>query len=311
MDFDVILSKKCSSFVRRATSGPAGTPDWGVILQILSIIGSNPGTVPFFVSAICTLITKGSAPVRENAVMLVDALFKNAKTAPLKMLQSPVLMKYLSDPIVSDNPTLQNFVHKEAPEWVAACTAHHCLSAEFQKWQEKACARYFVRKLTSPIRKKFLDELNDSLELLDMFLQSLITSITDGVEDCLVDDMFPNVNEIARRLLALKPTIVDKQVLSAIITVHDFCDLCRRMHSDYKMNKKVSVEDAAVATESAKKKLAKIINMNTQKPPKKKVRESVDITVDEFFAEFDKIKESEQNETQNTDDLLSLLDLNN
>lgn len=222
------------------------------------------------------------------------------------MLQSPILMKYISDPKIAENPKLQNFIYKEAPEWVNICVSNNCIKGNFQKWQQKVCSKHFIPKLTNPIRKKFLDELNSSFELLDMFLQSLITSIIDETEDNLISEMHPNVDEITRRLHVLKPTIIDKQISSAILAVQDLCDLCQQVYNDYNKNKKVNIDNVINTKDNCKCRLKKIISMNEDKSKKPKIKrkENTDLTVDEFFAEFDKIKESEN---KKTDDLLLLI----
>ncbi|KAH0793206.1 hypothetical protein GPJ56_002915 [Histomonas meleagridis] len=321
MDLETIYINKVENLVKKSITGPPGTPDWSSILQILSIFDSQPGSVPIFLTIICKYISKGTFAAKQNSLILVDALFKNSKRQQLQSLQSPVLMKHLSQPGISENPALQNFLYKTTPSWINSCTSQNCLDPKFSKWQQSQFSTHFVPKLTRSIKKKFYDNISASMELLVMFSQCIIASFADGgTEEGLLKEMIPNVREIARRLCDLEPTIVDPDLRNALRITHDFCDFCQQTFGTYKKTKEVNTNDVVAAATKAQNKLNAIISKKKEPKEKeitKKKKEKNDLTVEEFFAELDKLKSNnnsvdkkenvEQEKKNNNEDLLSLI----
>lgn len=255
--------------------------------------------------------------MKTNCLILIDALFKNSKRTQLQFLQSRELTHPLSDPLILNNPELRNFLCKTTPAWTTACAAQNCLNPDFAEWQESVTRAHFIPKLTDKIRKKMFKDVNASMEVLVMFSQCLIASFADGIgpEEPLLAEILPNVREIARRLTELQPTIVDPQLYTSISIERAFCDVCQDVMAEYKKTRQFDVNallaEMAKAQNAIKKKVQPVHHSKAKKrvPPRHRGEQKTDISVEEFFNEFDKIKHLSQPQQliTTTDDLIDSL----
>ena len=304
MDLDYALHAQAESLVRKAIAGPSGTPDWSSILKILGLIDSSSVIIPTFVEVICKTLSRGKKSQCLNCLILIDALFKNSKKQQLSLLQSAKLVRQLNSPIIQHSPELHNFLYKNAPSWVSNCSAQNCLEQFFSSWQESVCRMHYVPKMTEAIRKKLSNDLDASLEVLVMFGQCLIASFADGnnPNDPLLNEIVVNIREIARRIAELMTTVVDRQMLAAIQAESTFCEFCMQAYNDYKKSGIVDTNAVILATTKAQNSVKKHLNAEkNQTREKEKKRGPIrvrgqlfdEMSVDDFFKEFDKIKNSE------------------
>ena len=314
LELDHIFQQKADALIKRATSGPIGSPDWATILEILGMIESKASLVAVFLPVMRRYIARGKKNVKMNTLVVIDALFKNSKGAQLHGLQSTALMKTLSDPTVAGNPDLHNFLYKAAPTWVANCALHNCLEQEFSEWQEEVCRTHYVPNLTPQLRQKLFGDVEAALEVLVMFAQCVISNFKDGgpVDNPLLQEILPNVREIARRLAELEPTVVDQQLHAALVSTHEFCDYCQQVMNDYKRSGRVDPDAIVLQMTKAQRTLRKRMDGDKKEPeepkkrtpPRRRRRGEDEMSLEEFFAEFDKIKGTQAK--PETDDLLGL-----
>lgn len=323
---DVFLRSQAEELVKKATNGSSGTTDWSSILKILSIIDSSPNIIPIFTSIICKHLANGKKGVSLNCLILVDALFKNSKKMQLTLLQSPMLIQQLNSPLIQRNPELHNFLFRSAPSWVAACNNQNCLDQYFRNWQQSICRSYYVPKMTESTKIKLHHDLEASFEVLTMFTQCLITSVTDSAnaDDSILYEILPNVREINKRLNELEPTIVDKNTRMIIESEKQFCELCQRTYASYQKKKVVDINALALSLSKTENRVQKYLykpksdkNSNTDKkrePIRKRGQPFDEMPVDEFFKQFDAIKKNSKsqpvNTTNNQSAEINLLDFN-
>lgn len=302
MDGDSNFKLQAENLVKKAISGAPGSPDWSTILKILGIIYSSSSAIPTFISIICHNLAHGKKGVSLNCLILVDALFKNSKRPQLILLQNPQLIQQLNSPLIQRNPELHNFIYKSAPVWVSSCTAQNCLDEYFETWQNSICKSYYVPKMSSAIKAKLSNDLNAALDVLIIFSQCLITSFLDGdsSNDSILHEILPNVREISKRLTELEPTIIDKELRPAIAIERSFCELCQHTMVEYKRSQRIDTESFINLVRKYQSKVKKYLNIaNSESKSKEKKRTPLrhrgqpfdEMSVDDFFAEFDKIKQ--------------------
>ncbi|OHT11871.1 hypothetical protein TRFO_18565 [Tritrichomonas foetus] len=308
MDLDSVFQNQAEYLVKKATSGPSGTPDWSTIIRILGIIDSSAITIPVFINIICKYLARGKKGVSLNCLVLIDALFKNSKRQQLTMLQSPQLLQQLNSPIIQKNPELHNFMYKSAPSWVSSCASQNCLDQYFASWQESICRSQYVPKMTDQIKKKLSSDIDAALEVLIMFSQCLITSFVDGgtPDDPLLREIMPNIREIARRTAELEPTVIDKSIRAAILAEKQFCEFCQQTMLEYKKTRKVDTNSVIIALTKAQNSVRKHLNGDQngkQKdkkriPPRRRGQPFDEMSVEDFFKKFDKIKNASGGSSQ-------------
>ena len=312
LELDHIFQTKADALVKRATNGASGSPDWATILQILGMIESKASLVPLFIPIINRYIARGKKNVKMNTLIVIDALFKNSKRAQLEYLQCRELTTALSEQTVAGNPDLHNFLYKAVPAWVANCALHNCLDQRFADWQESVCRTHYVPRLTPALKEKLLGDVDAALEVLVMFAQCIISTFGDGgsPDSPLLQEILPNVREIARRAAELEPTIVDQQLHAALSAVRDFCDYCQQVMNDYKSTGKVDANAVSLQMSKAQRSVRKHVSgekkaeePKKRTPPRRRRKGEDEMSVEEFFAEFDKIKGAQP---ERTDDLLGL-----
>jgi hypothetical protein len=286
---------RATALVKKAISGTEGTPDWSTILEILGILESSPAAIPKYVTAIISIISTGSRSARMNALILTDALFKNSKRDQLSALQSPLLLHALSDPIVSYHPDLHNFLFKNAPLWVASCTAQHCLDAALSAFQESVCRERFVPSLADTALVKLFRDLETSAEVITLLAQIVVTQ----GDTPLIAEILPNVREIGRRLIDLEPVIEEPALRAAVAAQRQFCLLVQQMVSDVRAkNPTDTAKVAAAATavqqvmEAGRVANSEIIEKTRKRPRRRKRPGEDEMDTDEFFRRFDQIKGS-------------------
>lgn len=307
MDLDNSFQLQAENLVKKAISGAPGSPDWSTILKILGIIYNSSSAIPTFISIICSNLSRGKKGVSLNCLILVDALFKNSKKPQLVLLQSPQLIQQLNSPLIQRNPELHNFIYKSAPIWVSSCAAQNCLDEYFENWQNSICKSYYVPKMTPSIKSKLSNDLNASLDVLIIFSQCLITSFLDGnsPNDTLLHEILPNVREISKRLTELEPTVIDKDIRYSISIERAFCELCQHTMVEYKRSQRIDTESFINLIRDYQKKVKKHLNAaDLENKSKEKKRTPLrhrgqpfdEMSVDDFFKEFDKIKQKSMKE---------------
>ncbi|KAK8894107.1 hypothetical protein M9Y10_022539 [Tritrichomonas musculus] len=314
MEIEGNFQLQAENLVKKAISGAPGSPDWSTILRILGIIYSSSSAIPTFISIICNHLARGKKGVSLNCLILIDALFKNSKKPQLILLQSPQLIQQLNSPLIQRNPELHNFIYKFAPVWVSSCAAQNCLDDYFESWQNSMCKTYYVPKMTPSIKSKLNNDLDASLDVLIIFSQCLITSFLDGKgpSDPLLHEILPNVREISKRLNDLEPTVIDKEIRSAISTERSFCELCQHTMVEFKRTLKIDTESFINLVRKYQNKVKKYLHSETLDGKSKEKKRTPlrhrgqlfdEMSVDDFFAEFDKIKKKsigEQKQPQNS-----------
>ena len=283
--------------VKTAITGPSGTPNWSVILQILSEIESSPQLIPDFITVIKSYLSNGKQVM--NSLILIDALFKNSKRQQLIYLQSPRLFKELNRYQISENPRYHNFIFKSSPAWIAQCSQHECLDTDFKNWQQNFCSSRYVPKMSLKLREKFFSELDSSLEISGMFAQTLVVTSSNGgdANNQLLLEILPNVREILRRIGELEPLVVDVPLLHGICTVRDFSDLSLKCYRLFAQKKEFDQVNLLEKLSQAKIFMQKLISKASQeKSIKEKSNFQLDneIPDDEFWNELNKIKKEEQ-----------------
>jgi hypothetical protein len=288
-------SSRVTALVKKAISGTEGTPDWSTILEILGILESSPAAIPKYIGAIISFISTGSRAARTNALILTDALFKNSKREQLSALQSQLLLRALSDPIVSSHPDLHNFLFKNTPLWVSNCTAQHCLDATLAAFQQSVCRGRFVPSLPDTTLIKLFRDLETSAEVITLLAQIVATQ----GDTPLIAEILPNVREIGRRLIDLEPVIEEPGLRAAIATQRQFCLLVQQMVSDVRAKNPIDTAKVAAAATAvqqamdARRPANGALIEKTRKRPRRRRRPGEDeMATDEFFRRFDQVKGS-------------------
>ena len=298
------------NLIKKVINGPPSNPDWRRILNVISLVDDNPG-IDFDVSSnVCKHLPHGSSGRKMNCLILIDALFKNAKSHVLRALQTRTLMNALDQDIIKNDASLHNFLYDNMLSWIDSCLKNKVLDNKFSEWVTKYRSTHFVPNLTSKIRKKFFRDLNGCIEILTMLTECLANySQTDK---SLLGEIAANAEEIARRLRDLQPTIVDKQLTKAISVTREFCEKC--IHENLAFQKG-QMGDLSELFELASK-AANTVNLASKPPPKqpKQTRvppkfqnENTDITDSEFFERLRqlKLKNNQVQPQQQMNDLLS------
>ena len=263
---DIISLAPYQHLVKAAITGPPGTPNWSVILQILSQIEANPNTILDYITVIIQYLNNGKQIM--NCLILIDALFKNSKKQQLTLLQLQCLLNAFNRPHIAENPQYHNFIFKSSPAWIAQCTQQGCLNNEFNKWQQEYCSFRYVPRMSGNLREKFFTELDSSLEICGMFAQTLVTTFSEGgnYQNELLLEILPNVREILRRIGELEPLVVDSHLLHVICSVRDFAELCIKCYHQFSQNKPFDTSNLlsqfSKYNEFIKKIISKQINQN-------------------------------------------------
>jgi hypothetical protein len=290
---------EAAPLVSKATSGSAGTPDWNAILQILGILETHPDVLPSYLSAISKSLVTAPRRVQLNTLMLIDALFKNSKGPILASLPSPVLLRALSDPAISDDPELHNFLQKSTPAWVANCAAHDAVDSRFLDWQNTVCQERFVPRLTEEVKSKLSADIETAMEVLHLF-SDLLLAVADQskASERILTEILPSVREITRRTGDLEPTIVDSRFHVVVAAVHQLGLAAQQAWSELKRSGQFDLTKWQLAVETAQRLVG--INLvvgegsgDQKRAPVRRRKGAIeDISVGEFFVRFDQIKGS-------------------
>jgi hypothetical protein len=284
---------RATSLVKKAISGTEAMPDWNTILEILGVIESSPAAIPKCLTTVISFILGGSQAARMNALILIDALFKNSKREQLSALQSPVLLSALSDPIVSNHPALHNFLFKNMPLWSANCAAQHCLDEPFSAFIQSLCRERFVPSLSDAALVRLFRDLETSAEVITLLAQIVATQ----GDTPLIAEILPNVREIGRRLIDLEPLIEDAGLRAVVAAQRQFCLIVQQTVSDVRAKNpvdgaKVSAAAVAVQRAMAARKIVNdaLVEKNKKRPRKRRRPGEDEMDTDEFFRRFELIK---------------------
>lgn len=296
--------------IKKAITGQPGSPDWAAILDIIGKLETAPSAINLLLESLAMRLKKDVLGVKLNVLVLIDALFKNGKQPMLSRMQCQFLYRTLSDPIVSEEPQLQNFIHANSPEWIKSCMNNNCLDSEFADWQKQKGSQRFVQGLSSQIKKKFIAQLQFAIKATIIYSQFLISAFLDKTnpDTPLLKEMSLNVKEINSRTQDLKDQLIDREVKQFCTTVFNFSRLAIQFYENLK--KKKTVEPYP---------LVKLLTIVQSYLPKEEaipepVKENIirrplrtagdDMTDEEFFTELKKIRSTVAT-PQQTIDLLS------
>lgn len=287
-------------YVQKAVNGTPGSPDWSTVLTIVSMVEQTPSRIPDLISAICRILQDGAHGKQLNALILLDALFKNCKKPCLTHLQSKQLTNTLDTYQISEDPEMHNYLFKCTPAWIKTCAQNDCLDSTFSEWQESYCNTYFIPHLSGHIKKKLVKDLKGATEILNMFTECLeAAAASQENESSLLIEILQNVREVTVRLVELEPTILDKNLKLVVQTVHAFADACTAAEACYRQTKTFDKDALKSARKAANAKLSRgsrdKVGMAPveRRTPVKKAGENQtddDISDQEFFEQLARIK---------------------
>jgi hypothetical protein len=94
---------------------------------------------------------------------------------------------------------------------------------------------------------KFSADFSTALELLGMFNDAITNAFVEqtGPYDEVLQQIYPNVNELHQRLKELKPTIPDPYVTRVITYLEEYCELCKTEYSSFARSGELDVDALA------------------------------------------------------------------
>lgn len=288
---DSTLNFQLTNLVKAAVAGPPGVPDWSQILRILDLLESKPSSSSLFVEIFIRFLLKAHPSQKLNTLHLLDAIFKNSKKNSLAPFQSSQLIDVLNQEVISENPTLRNFIVQSSPLWVTACIQNKSLTPAFQSWQNDFCKTFYVPELNENLKKKFISDLYSAIEANLMFSQCLISAFIDqtGSKDPLLLDILPNIREIKQRAEKLLPTFVNAEIKRLLQQTLKFCNFSITRYTEFSKTGQVN-QDLIGKEINEMSLLASSMLKNIEEVPPP----DVDISVDEFFSIFHKIKDEKK-----------------
>ena len=294
------------NLIKRAINGAPGNPDWASILNLIKNLDSHVDLISNTLGIISRHISHGQTGRKLNCLILIDALFKNAKPDALTYYQSQILMDSLDSDIVSNNAQLHNFLYENMPAWIKTLREKNVLDPRFESWVKNYCSTHFIPRLTNKIKKKLFRDLNGCIEVLTMLTECLTNYKTTDKK--ILSEMVSNAEEITRRLVELQPTIVDQQLSNAIYSTRELCDNCIQCYLSFQKGQTPHIDTlehmmsrSAQIVEEMSHPLPKQ-QKQTRVPPKMQKQEQNDLTDGEFFIRLAQLKE--QFPTLDSDDLL-------
>ena len=283
------------NLIKKAINGPPGNPDWASILNLIKNLDNHNDLINNTLAIISRHISHGHTGRKLNCLILIDALFKNAKPDSLICYQSQILKNCLDSDIVSNNAQLHNFLYENMPAWVKTLREKNVLNPEFEAWVKTYCSTHFIPRLTNKIKKKLFRDLKGCIEILTMLTECL--SNYNSTDKKILSEMVSNAEEITRRLVDLQPTIVDQQLSNAIYSTRELCDNCIQCYLAFQKGQTPYIETlehmmtrSAQIVEEMSHPLPKQ-QKQTRVPPKMQKPEVNDLTDGEFFIKLAQLKE--------------------
>lgn len=291
----VPLNTYNENIIKKAINGTPGNPDWACILNLIKNLDNHPDLINNTLGIISRHISHGHTGRKLNCLILIDALFKNAKPDALSGYQSPVLMEALDQNVVSNNAQLHNFLYENMPAWIKNIKEKSVLDPRFEAWVKNYCSTHFVPRLTNKIKRKLFRDLHGCIEVLTMLTECLTNY--KSTDKKILSEMVSNAEEITRRLVDLQPTIVDQQLSNAIYSTRELCDNCIQCYLTLQKGQTPHLETlehmlsrSAEIVEEMSHPLPKQ-QKQTRVPPKMQKNEQNDLTDGEFFIRLAQLKE--------------------
>jgi hypothetical protein len=262
------------------------TIDYTKALTLIEHLQPRKDMYRFVFDTIRDLAYSGSRQDKLNTLALVDFFFKNGLKEFISELQnSPSIHALSGEPVVRD-PYVHGVLCELSASWIPVCQSAHCLGPVFIEWQRGLTSFRYRYVLNQAMADKFSADFSATLQLLVVFNEAIVTAFVEnlGPDDEMLQQIYPNVNEVHMRLKELKPTIPDPYVTRIIGYLEEYCELCKAQYTSFA---KAGILDIDALAEMAGRGIPEQTPVQSQravaKPPPAQARPKQGAVVDDLL----------------------------